>query len=146
MERRMIASSRDRKSTRLNSSHGYISYAVFCLKKKTANKVEAIKWYTKSATQGFIKAEYNLAIMYDEGDGVAENNAEAIKWYLKAANQGDTAAQFNLALMYDKGEGTTINKGEAIKWFGKAADGSYFFAMFNLHRILHSFPTRRSTD
>src|SRR5687768_9961787 len=27
----------DRKSTRLNSSHGYISYAVFCLKKKTNN-------------------------------------------------------------------------------------------------------------
>src|SRR2546429_4731046 len=27
-------SGRDRKSTRLNSSHGYISYAVFCLKKK----------------------------------------------------------------------------------------------------------------
>src|SRR2546429_5285853 len=26
---------RDRKSTRLNSSHGYISYAVFCLKKKS---------------------------------------------------------------------------------------------------------------
>src|SRR2546422_8497749 len=29
---------RDRKSTRLNSSHGYISYAVFCLKKKKKNK------------------------------------------------------------------------------------------------------------
>src|SRR5256884_647825 len=28
------AERRDRKSTRLNSSHGYISYAVFCLKKK----------------------------------------------------------------------------------------------------------------
>src|SRR2546429_6096047 len=28
---------RDRKSTRLNSSHGYISYAVFCLNKKTLN-------------------------------------------------------------------------------------------------------------
>src|SRR2546429_5216229 len=28
--------SRDRKSTRLNSSHGYISYAVFCLQNKTA--------------------------------------------------------------------------------------------------------------
>src|SRR2546422_7679844 len=27
----------DRKSTRLNSSHGYISYAVFCLKKKKHN-------------------------------------------------------------------------------------------------------------
>src|SRR2546429_1922353 len=29
------AAAEDRKSTRLNSSHGYISYAVFCLKKKT---------------------------------------------------------------------------------------------------------------
>src|SRR5687768_18339949 len=29
---------RDRKSTRLNSSHGYISYAVFCLKKKKKQK------------------------------------------------------------------------------------------------------------
>src|SRR2546422_5938786 len=28
----------DRKSTRLNSSHGYISYAVFCLKKKKNNE------------------------------------------------------------------------------------------------------------
>src|SRR2546422_6353493 len=28
----------DRKSTRLNSSHGYISYAVFCLKKKKNKK------------------------------------------------------------------------------------------------------------
>src|SRR2546422_1953951 len=29
---------KDRKSTRLNSSHGYISYAVFCLKKKKARQ------------------------------------------------------------------------------------------------------------
>src|SRR5687768_17916829 len=32
--RRAPSPGRDRKSTRLNSSHGYISYAVFCLKKK----------------------------------------------------------------------------------------------------------------
>src|SRR2546422_7011035 len=32
--RRHVHQVRDRKSTRLNSSHGYISYAVFCLKKK----------------------------------------------------------------------------------------------------------------
>src|SRR2546422_6012913 len=31
---RRLAGQQDRKSTRLNSSHGYISYAVFCLKKK----------------------------------------------------------------------------------------------------------------
>src|SRR2546422_4461101 len=34
----------DRKSTRLNSSHGYISYAVFCLKKKKRKR------YTKPSS------------------------------------------------------------------------------------------------
>src|SRR5438445_4338039 len=33
-----LAERRDRKSTRLNSSHANISYAVFCLKKKKKNK------------------------------------------------------------------------------------------------------------
>src|SRR5256884_6349053 len=34
----------DRKSTRLNSSHGYISYAVFCLKNKTSVSVNPLWW------------------------------------------------------------------------------------------------------
>src|SRR5205809_1254893 len=34
-----LKASADRKSTRLNSSHGYISYAVFCLKKKKKKKI-----------------------------------------------------------------------------------------------------------
>src|SRR2546429_1542216 len=35
----------DRKSTRLNSSHGYISYAVFCLKKKKKGQVQAAEFF-----------------------------------------------------------------------------------------------------
>src|SRR5256884_4503772 len=38
----------DRKSTRLNSSHGYISYAVFCLKKK--NKANNLAEHNKTTT------------------------------------------------------------------------------------------------
>src|SRR2546429_5475740 len=38
---RVIFEILDRKSTRLNSSHGYISYAVFCLKKKTTYQSQA---------------------------------------------------------------------------------------------------------
>src|SRR2546429_1244614 len=34
----LVLEATDRKSTRLNSSHGYISYAVFCLKKKKKSK------------------------------------------------------------------------------------------------------------
>src|SRR2546422_6772850 len=37
-----LMGSLDRKSTRLNSSHGYISYAVFCLKKK--NNPRMVPW------------------------------------------------------------------------------------------------------
>src|SRR5712664_2572444 len=36
--RKLEGLARDRKSTRLNSSHDQISYAVFCLKKKTQHK------------------------------------------------------------------------------------------------------------
>src|SRR5438445_5183764 len=38
-----LPASRDRKSTRLNSSHANISYAVFCLKKKKIEKIINIK-------------------------------------------------------------------------------------------------------
>src|SRR3989449_8537877 len=43
--RALARGKRDRKSTRLNSSHGYISYAVFCLKKKKKKKTQ--KYNTK---------------------------------------------------------------------------------------------------
>src|SRR5690606_41930134 len=37
LDSRLVTNKQDRKSTRLNSSHVKISYAVFCLKKKTTN-------------------------------------------------------------------------------------------------------------
>src|SRR3989449_5090272 len=39
---KLTSDARDRKSTRLNSSHGYISYAVFCLKKKKKTQMYKI--------------------------------------------------------------------------------------------------------
>src|SRR2546422_6365033 len=41
---------RDRKSTRLNSSHGYISYAVFCLKKKKKKKEQQLLYTEHKAS------------------------------------------------------------------------------------------------
>src|SRR2546422_7938680 len=43
------AKERDRKSTRLNSSHGYISYAVFCLKKKKKKRYAHTTHETRGA-------------------------------------------------------------------------------------------------
>src|SRR5438128_3301962 len=44
--RPMRAGARDRKSTRLNSSHGSISYAVFCLKKKKKKNTDCFYYNT----------------------------------------------------------------------------------------------------
>src|SRR3989449_2105981 len=43
----------DRKSTRLNSSHGYISYAVFCLKKKNECGHNGLRVIANSRTDRF---------------------------------------------------------------------------------------------
>src|SRR2546429_1819697 len=48
---------RDRKSTRLNSSHGYISYAVFCLKKKTHVQVNPGRAGFSGCTLGAVACE-----------------------------------------------------------------------------------------
>src|SRR2546422_7873502 len=42
-----MRNSKDRKSTRLNSSHGYISYAVFCLKKKKKKETKYREVYDR---------------------------------------------------------------------------------------------------
>src|SRR2546430_11178692 len=45
---RSMEAMRDRKSTRLNSSHSQISYAVFCLKKKKKKKIPHNQTYTST--------------------------------------------------------------------------------------------------
>ncbi len=67
----------------------------------------AVKWYRKAAEQGFSSAQFNLGLMYDNGQGVPRNNKEAVKWYRKAAEQGFSEAQFNLGNMYSDGRGVS---------------------------------------
>src|SRR2546427_9553577 len=50
---------RDRKSTRLNSSHSQISYAVFCLKKKKKDKRPAMPNTAKSTTHSKANAGHD---------------------------------------------------------------------------------------
>jgi TPR repeat protein len=86
------------------------------------NFEEAVKWYRKAAEQGDAVAQYKLARMYKNGEGVTLDYAEAVKWYIKAADQGNEFAQTNLGLMYYSGRGVTEDDAEAVKWFRKAAE------------------------
>src|SRR2546422_5832966 len=51
---KFYAENKDRKSTRLNSSHGYISYAVFCLKKK--KKIKSSQLHQRQAARVVLNA------------------------------------------------------------------------------------------
>ena len=69
------------------------------------------------------EAQYNLAIMYDEGDGIEQDKQKAVYWYTKAAKQGLSEAQYNLVLLYDKGDGIEQNRSLAKKYYQQACDG-----------------------
>src|SRR2546429_2477047 len=62
--------SRDRKSTRLNSSHGYTSYAVFCLKKKTSQQNQG-KIMRKGAVRRTTKETDVEVVVELDGTGAA---------------------------------------------------------------------------
>ena len=52
------------------------------------------------ADQGDAFAQYDLGVMYANGQGVPQDYAQAVAWYRKAADQGNAAAQTNLGVMY----------------------------------------------
>jgi hypothetical protein len=80
------------------------------------NLGEAAKWYRLAADQGHVRAEFNLGVMYAEGQGVPQDYAEAVRWYRLAADQGLASAQANLGLMYAKGQGVPRNYVFAHMW------------------------------
>src|SRR2546421_1916880 len=69
---------RDRKSTRLNSSHDQISYAVFCLKKKKTSTSTGVEVYRPTATRQRTLAKHRRRMwMSDESHTHSHNHVSA---------------------------------------------------------------------
>ena len=68
------------------------------------------------ANLGEARAQYDLALLYDKGLGVPQNDAQALMWYSRAAERGDGRAQYNLGLMYMNGQGTPPDLILAYYW------------------------------
>ncbi len=99
---------------------------------KVRDDSEAAKWYRKAAQEGEAYAQINLAVMYENGEGVIKSSTEAVKWYRMAAEQGNAGAQCGLAGMYGKGQGVVKDDAEAVKWYRKAAEQGNATAQNNL--------------
>lgn len=77
----------------------------------------AFRLWLALAEQGHAAAQFNVAVMYEKGSGVAQDSAEAARWYLAAAKQGDAEAQYKVGLLYETGTGVTEDLAEARKWY-----------------------------
>jgi TPR repeat protein len=78
---------------------------------------DAAYWITRSAEQGYVRAQSELARMYRTGDGVKEDLAKAVAWYRKAAEAGDVGAQLFVADAYAYGHGVEADRIEAYMWY-----------------------------
>ncbi len=81
----------------------------------------ALREWRPLAEQGNAKAQFNLGVMYRNGEGVPQDDAKAARWYSKAAEQGDANAQNNLGVMYRIGLGVPQDYAHAHMWFNLAA-------------------------
>ena len=81
----------------------------------------ALKEWRPLAEQGNVTSQYNIAVMYDKGKGVLQDNAEAVKWYRLAAEQGNASAQSNIGQMYLRGDGVLQDNIRSHMWLNIAS-------------------------
>ncbi len=87
----------------------------------------ALREWRPLAEQGHAEAQFKLANMYFNGQGVPLDIAEALEWLWKAADQGHAEAQDVSGLLLGG-----LNSAEAAKWYRKAAEQGDADAQYNL--------------
>ena len=105
----------------------------------------ALAEWTPLAEGGEARAQFNMAVLYDNGYGVERDLAEAAKWFHLAAEQGIPMAQYNLGFMYATGEGVEKDVKEAVQWYWLAANQGLTVAQYNL-ATLHLSPRSLPQD
>lgn len=107
------------------------------------NFAAALEKFRPLAEDGNALAQFNLGVMYRQGQGVAQDDKEAVAWWSKAAEQGHVEAQDNLGLRYARGQGVTQDWVQADKWFTIAAASGNETAMKNKKVVeVHMAPER----
>lgn len=81
---------------------------------------KAAYWLEKAAAQNNANAQYSLALLYRDGNGVTKDCDQALQLFEKAGDQGDWAAYGEISRMYARGHCVAPNAEEAAKWEAKA--------------------------
>lgn len=83
---------------------------------------KAFPFLEKSAQSGNAKASYYLGKMYQNGEGISENNEKACQQYLESSERNYKEAYLETAICFYFGEGVEKNYSEAFKWGKRFAD------------------------
>jgi hypothetical protein len=92
----------------------------------------ALREWRPLAESGDRDAQFNLALLYENGFGVPADGLEAARWYRLAAEQDDRSAQAYLAEMYAKGLGVSRDDIEALRWYRSAAERGHAASQYNV--------------
>ena len=96
------------------------------------NLPEAAKYTQMAVEKGYVRAQYQLGYLYEEGLGVPQDWEKSFHWYLKAANQGYAMAQNNVGTAFYLGKGIEKDMDQAFIWYKKSADLGDDVAQYNL--------------
>jgi len=83
--------------------------------------IVAFSAYQRAANRGNAGAQYNLGLMFLNGQGTNPDPRQAANWFQRAADQGSAAAQRKLGMMYRDGLGVRKSQTEAFSLFEAAA-------------------------
>lgn len=95
------------------------------------NPLEAVKFY-KLAAQKLACAQHMLAVLYDTGEGIVQNDGEAFRLYKLAADQGHERAKDSLKAMYEQKRGLPLATAEALKYYQTAAQYGFAYGQYKL--------------
>lgn len=98
----------------------------------------AFDLWKAAARQDDPVGQYNLAVLYYNGEGVNKDLLQAHKWFRKSAELGYADAQYDLGLMYLDGEGTAQDPKTGIEWMMKSAEQDHAEAQFELAKAYQS--------
>ena len=102
-----------------------------------SNLDDALKWLEKSASLGFVPAQFKLGLTYFHGEAGFKDYAQAFSWWQKAASSGHIEAQYYLGLSYARGLGVEPSYPRGIYWLQQAAHQGHADAMYMLGHIYH---------
>ena len=93
---------------------------------------KALRHFQIASENGNPQGMYELALLYDRGDGTKENKKEAVRWILKSAEKNYVPAIYTQAVWTERGYFASKTVKDAIPLYEKAAGAGHRDAMRSL--------------